>query len=160
MVAPNWTDEMTKLAVELWPTHNADDVADAVNIRFKTSINRNGVIGKMNRLGISKATTARANAEQRQAKAAKPSPRPPRSNSSTPAINPVPFVPRAVETWPRNVALPDLGEDTCRYEVSGQQNSALYRFCNAPARAGASYCPGHARLCFLPSDKRKRKAAA
>lgn len=159
MPSINWTDEMIELATELWPSHRAEEVADAVNRAFKTSISRSGVIGKMNRLGISKATTARANAEQRQAKAAKPSPRPPKPNSAT-AVKPVPFVPRVVNISPRDVRFADLDTDTCRYEVSGQRDPALYRFCNAPALLGASYCPGHARLCCLPPDKRKRKAAA
>jgi len=164
-VAPvtNWTDEMIKLAIELWPTHSADELADAVNIRFKTSISRNGVIGKMNRLGISKGSSGRS--QQRPPTARTRSPR--RKNAAA-TVNAVPFIPRVlprispivVDPSPRNVPLADIGEETCRYEVSGQRAPALYRFCNAPALPGVSYCPYHARLCFLPSDNRKRKAAA
>ena len=154
---------MIKLAIELWPTHSADEWADAVNIRFKTSISRNGVIGKMNRLGISKGSSGRSQQCPPTARTRSPRPKTPAAT-----IDAVPYIPRVlprispsiVDPWPRNVPLADLGEETCRYEVSGQRDPALYRFCNAPALSGVSYCPHHARLCFALSDNRKRKAAA
>jgi GcrA cell cycle regulator len=137
-------------------------------IANEIGVTRNAVIGKMNRLGLSrpKELSARQTEQRRAAKLARPKTppawRPKRSRLNIAAQRELlkaafPAAPSRVEDVPihngRGCTLLELGREQCRWPIS-HPGAADFCFCgNAPA-AGLPYCPGHARIAYRPARQR------
>ena len=145
-------------------------------IAREIGVTRNAVIGKMNRLGLSRPRHAIAGAiatpEQRGAGPARA---------------------RAARTWragrarldifvqhdmltaafpqpqPRVEDIPihngcgctllELGQGRCRWPID-TPGSADFRFCGNEPVKGLPYCPGHARIAYRPAGRQRSSARA
>jgi GcrA cell cycle regulator len=126
-------------------------------------VTRNAVIGKMNRLGLSrpKDVIGRQLEQTRAARLARPRPKHPRLNISAQhemAAFPTPE-PRA-EAIPiydgRGCTLLELSQARCRWPIS---NPGVKDFCycgNEPVK-GLPYCPGHARIAYQSVGRVRRQ---
>jgi GcrA cell cycle regulator len=146
-------------------------------IARELGVTRNAVIGKMNRLGLSrpKDVIAAQQAHRRAARLAQakgPStstPRMWRPKSARPNI----FAQHEMlasafgEPQPRAAEVPiadgggctllELGQEKCRWPVS-QAGVADFRFCGNTPVKGLPYCMGHARIAYRPSGARRNSA--
>jgi GcrA cell cycle regulator len=142
-------------------------------IARELGVTRNAVIGKINRLGLSRPEDAIApQLEQRRtAGLARPKiPKAARPKRSRPSIFaqhemlrasfPAPN-PRA-EDIPihdgRGCTLLGLGPRKCRWPIS-DPGAADFCFCGNEPVEGLPYCPGHARIAYRPAGRRGRSAS-
>jgi GcrA cell cycle regulator len=132
-------------------------------------VTRNAVIGKMNRLGLSrpKDVIAAQHEHRRAARLARAkapaASRPKRSRlniftqhemlaAAFPELQP-----RAEDVPIANgcgCTLLELGRATCRWPV-GASDTADARFCGNPPIEGLPYCAGHARIAYRPAGRRR-----
>jgi GcrA cell cycle regulator len=126
-------------------------------IARKLGVSRNAVIGKLNRLGISRGRTPAA--------ARPPAPpsmaaRPRRPNilaqrqilRAVYAEAPAPAADAAIAGGGR-CSLLDLAKGKCRWPLS-DPGASDFSFCGNAAVAGLPYCAGHARLAYRPPNAR------
>jgi GcrA cell cycle regulator len=134
-------------------------------IAREIGVTRNAVIGKMNRLGLSrpKEMIVRQLREARPTRPKIPAAwRPQRPQRRPPAIvsqhemlrvafpEPAP----RIEDIPINgrCTLLELGQEKCRWPISSP-GADDFCFCgNAPVK-GLPYCPGHARMAYRPAGR-------
>jgi GcrA cell cycle regulator len=144
----NWTDERVALLKELWPQgFSASVIAAKIG-----GVSRNGVIGKVHRLGM---------AQKRQAgyRPARKGPRKavlapvrmwhPNIARTEPPQEPTPIPPPAADDIAR-VQFDQLEPHHCRF-VPGEPKDG---FCGLDKVPGTSYCAGHlARCTTSPTPK-------
>jgi GcrA cell cycle regulator len=145
-------------------------------IARELGVTRNAVIGKMNRLGLSRPKDVIA-AQQAHRRAAR------LAQSKSPAASSKAWHPKRArvsifaqhemlavafgEVQPRAAEVPiaegggctllELGQEKCRWPVS-QAGVADFRFCgNVPVK-GLPYCMGHARIAYRPGGARRNSA--
>jgi GcrA cell cycle regulator len=129
-------------------------------IAHEIGVSRNAVIGKMNRLGLSRPKEAR----QRERAGAK-RPKIPRSwaydrptiaaqqkmlKQAFPDAQPGEEVPIR---GGRGCTLFELGQEKCRWPIS-TPGAADFCFCGNEPVKGLPYCPGHARVAYRPARQR------
>lgn len=134
-------------------------------IAREIGVSRNAVIGKMNRMGLTrpKDVIVRKLARERTVRLAHPRTpatwRPPRAQPAVVAQREMlkaafPEPPRA-EDIPingRGCTLLELGQEKCRWPISSP-GADDFCFCgNAPVK-GLPYCPGHARMAYRPAGR-------
>ncbi len=160
-----WTDEQTAVLIELIAAgKSSKEVAEALNAQFCTSHSKNAVIGKCNRLGLS-----RPDKPQRTP----PKPREPRvrivrvnSNSNAMRVTTsvqTEYKPRCIEIVPIAVALVDLEHEHCRFPYakgdSGypEDGDGSTLFCGHPKMdpKASSYCFRHFHNCREESKPRR-----
>jgi GcrA cell cycle regulator len=139
-------------------------------IAREMGVTRNAVIGKMNRLRLSRPRPMRA-APLEQDRAARPvrtrtpralrSKRSPLDVLSQRALLKVAFAEPPVEDIPIfngcGCSLLELGQERCRWPIS-TPGTKDFCFCgNAPAK-GLPYCPGHARIAYRPAGRQRSSA--
>jgi GcrA cell cycle regulator len=130
-------------------------------IAYEIGVSRNAVIGKMNRLGLSRPKEVRQrDRADRPARA-----RMPRSWAyERPTIAAQQEMLREVfpvteprEEVPirggRGCSLFELGQEKCRWPIS-TPGAADFCFCGNEPVKGLPYCPGHARLAYRPARLR------
>jgi GcrA cell cycle regulator len=136
-------------------------------IAREIGVTRNAVIGKMNRLGLSRPKDV-ITAQQEHRRAARLSrqkpPRPWRPKrldifeQREMLADAYPAAPQRAEEVPIangcGCTLLELGSEKCRWPV-GNPGVADFRFCgNAPVD-GLPYCLGHARIAYRPAGRRR-----
>jgi GcrA cell cycle regulator len=130
-------------------------------IAVEIGATRNAVIGKLNRLGLSRGREIAAPTRE-QAGAAKPSrAKPFRSNVSR-ARRALLALAGADREAPAVVAVPihegrgrsllELGHGTCRWPIN-EPGAEDFRYCGNACFEGLSYCLGHARLAYRPAGR-------
>ena len=141
-----------------WTTERVDLLKSYFNsglscaqIAGEIGVSRNAVIGKINRLGLSRgrrtgAPRTRVGAPMRR----------PRVLTQRHALQALfasePVAVDVVSAHP--CSLLDLAADTCRWPI-GTVSTADFTFCGNTAAAGMSYCAGHARIAYrLSAPKR------
>lgn len=133
----------SQIAAELWREH-----------RF--SVSRNGVVGKVHRLGLE---ARRAGVWPKAAKVerkGKPKRwlevRPGRKSSRGGEVREIeiPFVDLPPDTSPDACTLLELRENSCRYPM-GDVGTEAFRFCGTEQLNGHSYCPRHCRIVYRPA---------
>jgi GcrA cell cycle regulator len=132
----DWTDASIQQLQELWVAgFSAREIAE----RLGEGATRNAVIGKANRMGLSKPTKSsitrrqKRETQEQEVQAAKQMP-------------------------PGGATILTLTGSSCRWPV-GHPGEAHFHFCGAKTTPGQPYCGQHARLAYQapqPRDSRKR----
>lgn len=162
-----WTEDHInelKVLFETTPMF-CSDIAVALNRQFGTSYSKGSVIGKINRLKLSRPDKEkrvvirhkRPKVIEVRAKTEVIRMTPFRRPKITPPISQAEL--RTAPVEPRNITLMELTKKDCRYPTQG--DVAPYLFCGLPKLEGikTSYCPGHHFLCWAPARERMRSAA-
>ncbi len=133
-------------------------------IAREMGVTRNAVIGKMNRLGLSRPrdTATRQLEQKRAAKLARPK-RPrlhifAQREMLTAAFSSPPILGESIAIHEgRGCTLLELGHGKCRWPIDGPGGEDIF-FCGNEPVPGLPYCAGHARLAYRPTG-RPRSAA-
>ena len=133
-------------------------------IAREMGVTRNAVIGKMNRLGLSRPrdTATRQLEQKRAAKLARPK-RPrlhifAQREMLTAAFSNPPILGESIAIHKgRGCTLLELGHGKCRWPIDGPGGEDIF-FCGNEPVPGLPYCAGHARLAYRPTG-RPRSAA-
>ena len=131
-----WTDERAGKLRELWAAgYSAWQIADRLG-----SITRNAVIGKANRMGLSKPTKSSMTRQRKREED-------------------VLVVEEAFEVPEGGVSILTLTHATCRWPI-GHPGEENFYFCGARSKPGQPYCAHHARLAYqVPTSKEARRRA-
>jgi len=136
-MAVDWTDERVELLSRLWREgHTARQIAEQLG----NGITRNAVIGKANRLGLSKPSKSSVTRAQRKdEREAKVQPlQAPQGEGAT---------------------IFSLTSSTCRWPI-GDPGDADFHFCGAKCTPGQSYCDYHAAMAYQAPQPRNRRNIA
>jgi GcrA cell cycle regulator len=161
----SWDSERVELL-----KHHFNAGLSCSQIAREIGVTRNAVIGKMNRLGLSrpKEIIAAQAEHRRAARLARPKgpsmPRPKRSRLSIftqqnmlAAAFPGPRVEDVPIANGCGCTLLELSREKCRWPVN-EPGAADFRYCgNAPVE-GMPYCLGHARIAYRPAGRRRAVA--
>lgn len=156
----SWTDDRVTRLKALWK-----DGLSAAQIAAELGyVTRNGVIGKVHRLGLSGRAKAPSGSRER-------SPRRPRIVSAVPRASRAPTAlahayqveaapePTAFENvipLHQRVSLMELSDAVCHWPV-GDPLEPDFHFCGGKALAGFPYCAHHSRVAYQPASARQRK---
>jgi GcrA cell cycle regulator len=138
-MAVDWTDERVALLSQLWQSgQSARQIAE----RLGSEITRNAVIGKANRLGLSKPSKSSVTRQQRQKERAE------KVLQLQPPID-------------EGATIFSLTASTCRWPI-GDPGDLDFHFCGANSKAAQPYCDYHAAKAYQPpkakNAHRKRSA--
>jgi GcrA cell cycle regulator len=166
----SWTPERIEILKTMWSDgKSCSQIAGRLG-----GVTRNGVIGKVHRLGLSgRATTSRkqtirlrrtnrATAKAPQIAATRPTVQRKAKGGPRYVIEPpLPELPPPAKV----VALLDLEPSQCRWPY-GDPKQPGFGFCGCETVPGLSYCEGHAQRAFQPrqvrrvrQDEKQREAA-
>ena len=153
-----WTEERIATLQKLWADGKS---ATEISAAFGGIVSRNGIIGKVHRLGLSSRSKVslappretRVKPLVRDARRAKTKVDPVKAaevkkieNRPAPAEIPKPL----------SVMLFELNHNDCRWPVSGEKASTL--FCGHNVEPGCPYCPGHKRMSVGKGTESERTA--
>ena len=143
-------------------------------IAREIGVTRNAVIGKMNRLGLSrpKDVIGRQMEQRRAARLARPK-TPMAWRSKRPRLNIFAQHQMLMAAFARTQApvedipmsngcgctLFELSQMKCRWPISNP-GAEDFCFCGNEPVKGLPYCPGHARIAYRPQDRQRRNAGA
>ena len=128
------------------------EIADAINMKFKTAYSRNAAIGRAKRLGLAGPARPQARPRVKPLLERLHKSRPTESqrvelNWPKPVVERIePTRLRCVEVEPRHLSLIDLERGDCRYPYGGDSEGEAITFCGHPRRPGSSYCTPHFHL--------------
>ena len=127
-MAVDWTEERVETLTNMWlGGSTARQIAESLG----EGVTRNAVIGKANRLGLSKPSKSSETRRQRRTE-----------------------VKKAVLEMPEGGAtILTLTSSTCRWPI-GDPGEEDFRFCGAVAKEDGPYCEFHARLAYQPPASR------
>jgi GcrA cell cycle regulator len=136
------------------------EIADAINLKFRTGYTRSATIGRAKRMGLTSANQPKdlpSGWPRRRSRAKSTSLQEPRERHAPefflriPVFERVEMPPlRSLETHPRHVSLTDLGAGDCRYPYGGEEEGDPITFCGRPQREESSYCTPHFHLTRGP----------
>jgi GcrA cell cycle regulator len=142
--ATGWTDERTTTAKRLW----LDGLSASQIARQLGGVTRNAVIGKMNRLGLSRSPEANAATfgQGERVRSRLCAPRQPLADRSPPVVRaeverpagPLHQAPELVRVF----GLDQLDKRACKWPI-GDPLSQGFGFCGGRCALGDSYCAGH-----------------
>ena len=127
----DWSVDRVNLLTELWQSgHTARQIAEQLG----DGITRNAVIGKANRLGLSKPSKSSVTRQQRQKERAE------KVLSLKPPID-------------EGATIFSLTASTCRWPI-GDPGDLDFHFCGAKSKVGQPYCEYHAAKAYQPPKVR------
>lgn len=132
-----WTEERVARLTELWTAgYSARQIAEQLG-----GVTRNAVIGKANRLGLSKPTKSSITRRRK------------REEDKSP--------PEEIIVGPEGgVSILTLTTATCRWPI-GHPGEDNFFFCGARTKPGQPYCEAHSRLAYqVPTPKEAKKRTA
>ncbi len=130
-MAVDWTDEKVEILTELWREgQSARQIAEVLG----DGVTRNAVIGKANRLGLSKPSKSSVTRKQRKEERIKAKLMAPEGGAT----------------------ILTLTSSTCRWPI-GDPGDEDFRFCGGPANPSQPYCEYHAQLAYQTATSRERK---
>lgn len=160
-----WTEERVALLRKLWGEGlSASQIAKQLG-----GVSRNAVIGKVHRIGLAgRSTPSRPAKRVPRVRVARPRISAPpaiylrdtRSRETRSATEYAAALERSRDLQPvvfengKTLQVLELSESTCRFPI-GDPSDASFAFCGRGSCGGA-YCTDHARLCYQPSETRKR----
>ena len=166
----NWTDERVALLKKLWSEGlSASQIAGQLG-----GVSRNAVVGKVHRLKLS--ARGRVTAAPARQKKSKPetekvarvngvsAPRTQTATIATQAPTPSfiaeeeyvrPVQDNVVVPISRRLKLVELTERTCKWP-NGDPLSEDFNYCGNDAAETGPYCKYHAKLAFVPQEKRRK----
>jgi GcrA cell cycle regulator len=137
-MAVDWTEERIAELTRMWSEGlTARQIAELLG----DGITRNAVIGKANRLGLSKPTKSSVTRKQRKVEREKK------------------VLPLKAPTG-EGVNIFTLTSSTCRWPI-GDPGDAEFHFCGSKCEAGQPYCEYHAAMAYQapqPRSSRRRSA--
>jgi len=119
-------------------------------IAAEIGVSRNAVIGKMNRLGLSRPKTVLAREPQQRRGAWRP-----RIVTQHQILMELPWEPLAEPISianGRGCSLLELSPGQCRWPIN-EPGAADFCFCGSKQVEGLSYCVGHARIAYKSSTR-------
>ena len=126
-MAVDWADNRVALLSDLWQSgYSARQIAE----RLGEGVTRNAVIGKANRLGLSKPSKSSVTRQQRQKERAE---------------NVLHLQPPIDE----GATIFSLTASTCRWPI-GDPGDLDFHFCGAQSKVGQPYCEYHAARAYQP----------
>ena len=144
----SWTDARVESLKTLW----REGLSAAEIARALCGVTRNGVLGKIHRLGLSERAATPRRGGQRPAPARpRPVPRKPPRGPKPPAVA-VDAVPERVEGPGRAASVLQLGAHMCHWPI-GDPKAVDFSFCGRPADAGGPYCSAHRRIAHRPGKR-------
>jgi GcrA cell cycle regulator len=159
----NWTDERVELLRKLWKDGlSCSEVARELG----GGITRNGVIGKVHRLGMSGRVKPQAQGPKEKP-ARKPQPKSSiairdfsLSHTGGPRLAPTPLPKEPAVLDPStNCTLFELRPDSCRWPI-GTPGTPQFLFCGAHREHPTPYCTGHANLAYNVRKEQRAKLVA
>jgi GcrA cell cycle regulator len=131
VMAVDWTEERVETLTQMWlDGSTARQIAEILG----EGVTRNAVIGKANRLGLSKPSKSSETRRQRRTE-----------------------VKQAVLQMPEGGAtILTLTSSTCRWPI-GDPGDDDFRFCGAKPKEDGPYCEFHARLAYQPPASREAR---
>lgn len=169
----SWTDERVELLKKMW----ADGLSALEIAKELGGVSRNGVIGKINRLGLShddQIKQPRTNRPRRAvSRATGPDPRTLGRQVITSLFNnsaqrvaasgkppqrvspPVADLGDAVVPLPLRATILTLTDSVCHWPIGDPQKED-FCFCGHDHRAGSPYCDYHSRIAYEPISDRRR----
>jgi GcrA cell cycle regulator len=151
--APTWTDERFERLKNLFEAGlTCREIADELGV------SRNAVIGKLNRLNLTRDTSvgARRAAPKDAAKASRPKAIPRLQYQLLKAVygEARPAADNAPIESGHCCSLLELSEKRCRWPIS-TPGEADFRFCGNTPLDGLPYCAGHTRLAYRPGSRQR-----
>lgn len=151
-----WSAKHEETLRFLWKEgHSASQIAKAIG-----GVTRNGVIGKVHRLGLgARKTPSRPVKKPALARKYPPKPwqrEPKRDASPPPPHQPIASLGNAPDDT-RNAVLA-LSSATCKWP-HGDPKSPGFRFCMAPKDPEQSFCDAHQRIAYQPRPKARLRDA-
>jgi GcrA cell cycle regulator len=153
-----WTPERVATLKKLWEHgESASQIAAVLG-----DVSRNGVIGKIHRLGLpGRATTSRSiqSKKNRNGSIIRPTRVKPPTKPVKVALQPpsLPILKSLVDEMKRAVAIEEppaggvdileLENHHCRFPLGGVMDYPPHKFCGAPKSPGSSYCSEHRQRC-------------
>lgn len=148
---PYWTNARVEKLKKYW----TDGLSGGqIAARLGGGITRNAIIGKISRLRAEEGTGVKRKPVK---KVLTPPPAKAERVVKIPVLKNVPMPPPPVdlpEPTPLNVTLFDLGNNDCRWPISGEKSSML--FCGHDVVEGSSYCLCHKNRSARPSARADR----
>lgn len=137
-MAVDWTDERVETLSNLWREgYTARQIAE----KLGGEVTRNAVIGKANRLGLSKPSKSSVSRQQR------------RQQRDVP-------VQKLEAPKGQRATIFTLTASTCRWPI-GDPGDTDFHFCGAKCSAGNPYCDYHAAMAYqAPQPRSSRRGAA
>ena len=137
-----WTDERVARLEELWSEgYTARQIAESLG-----SVTRNAVIGKANRMGLSKPTKSSLTRQRKRQEGAR--------------VRPTKEEEVLIVTPDSGVSILTLTTATCRWPI-GHPGEENFFFCGAGTKSGQPYCEAHSRLAYqTPTPKVAKKRSA
>ncbi len=115
-----WTQEKIDLLTKMWCKENFT----ATKIAEELGFTKNAVIGKVNRLGLKKATTKKQKSPPKQ------------------------------ETKYGKYKLAELKQNQCAWPEGGDEDDQEITFCGKEVLNKAVYCEEHNQMSFIKSNKK------
>lgn len=154
-----WTEALVDRLLELWPTGmSAREIAIELGI-----VSRSAVLGKAQRLGLSRKDSKASRSQMSKLKRRKPKPwinkqafglinthTPPRLETAA-YVEPVAD---AAIPMAQRKTIATLEDGDCRWPVGDPQNPDFH-FCGAEKVPGKPYCPTHLARAFQPIPVRR-----
>ncbi len=109
---------------------SASLIADAMNAEFGSSYTRNSIISKAHVLNVQICGHFRKHHQPLMKHLLRPIP--------------------SEDANSEPVSMLSLTTRSCRFEVSGETDPSLYKFCGGNATPGMPYCPHHMRIAYVP----------
>lgn len=160
----SWTDERVELLKQLWADgQSAGQIAAELG-----GVTRNGVIGKVHRLGLAgrakrdtdygvkrerKPRTDRPGRIKAIATKAEETAAQKRYAKAEAATEPSPEIIENIAPAPQRRTLLELNDDTCRWPI-GDPATPEFFFCGAKPLTGLPYCNYHSRVAYAPAERR------
>ena len=155
-----WTDDRIERLKQLW----ADGLSASVIAAELGGISRNGVIGKVHRLRLTRSNGwENAHVRHRKPKGKPANPEQQMTIAPAKPASAVPAQPTgeaAAIPIGQRCSILELGEGKCRWPI-GAPGAQDFFFCGCMTIKGLPYCGYHARLAYRPQaeDRRRTKAA-
>jgi GcrA cell cycle regulator len=146
---PTWTPERIALLKE-----RIEAGFTSAQIARELGVSRNAVIGKANRLRLSRFQRASAGPQEQTGPRTNARPRSVSRHRTLRALwaQPQPASAEAPVACARRCSLLELAPWHCRWPM-GDPSAAGFGFCGNKPVDGLPYCPGHARMAYRPGSR-------
>lgn len=152
-IVTGWPDEAVASLRKHWEDGlSASQIAAELAREHRFRVSRNGVIGKVYRLGL---PGRKRGCKPKVPRERKWEIRPRRRREQVREIElpAEPFVDLPPDTSPDACTLVDMRETSCRYPM-GEVGTEAFRFCGSERLHGHSYCVRHCRVVYNPHPLR------
>ncbi|MBI1309259.1 MAG: GcrA cell cycle regulator [Proteobacteria bacterium] len=155
----SWNDERVETLKKLW----SDGLSASQIAAELGDVTRNGVIGKVHRLGLSGRAKSPSSTAPRPRKARSAGGtirfQPPQVRGNTALAYDVEFEPELLEIpQEQRKTLLQLTDKTCHWPV-GAPGSGDFFFCGGDSADEQPYCSFHCRVAFQPNSDRRRSGS-